>query len=190
MADEWTLDDFAREHRPAQATARVCFRQDLWNRHAALDAELSKAITTDSTENRDPESPALAAALQELEAEIEASEKAFVFESIGKRRWFALLAEHPPTPEQREEGNDHNPATFPQAAMAACAIDPTMTVETAEAMADRLNLSQWNRLWAAVLTANLAGGEAPKSALATVVAQQLGRFSTTAPPAESLEASS
>jgi hypothetical protein len=74
--------------------------------------------------------------------------------------------------------------------MAASAVEPTMTVETADGMNGRLNIAQWNRLWNAVLTANLGGGESPKSALATVVAQRLGRSSTTAPLEGSLAASS
>jgi hypothetical protein len=187
---EWTLEDFAKAHKPARATARVGFRQDLWDRHARLEAELAQAIREDSTQNRDPEAPAVADELKALEAQIEAGEQAFTFQSIGKAKWTALIAEHPPLPEHKDMGSDHNPDTFPPAAMAACAVEPTMTVETAQAMADALNVSQWNRLWSAVLTANLGGGEAPKSAMATVVQQRLAPSSTTAVPEESLAASS
>lgn len=187
---EWTLDDFAKAHKPARATARVCLRQDLWERHAALDAELAQAIRDDTSENRDPQAPAVAKAIEELEAEIAASEQSFTFASIGKQAWTKLLALHLPSDEQREQGLDHDPATFPAAAVAASAVEPTMSVETAQAMDKALNIAQWNRLWSAVLTANLGGGESPKSAMATVVRQRLVPSSTTAAPEESLAASS
>lgn len=187
---EWTLEDFAKAHKPARATARVGFRQDLWDRHAALEADLAAAIRDDTSENRDPEAPAVAEAIEALEAEIVAGEVPFVFQSIGRQAWTKLLAEHPPTDEHRDLGSDHNPETFPPAALAASSVEPKMSVETATGMFDELNLSQWNRLWSAVLTANLGGGESPKSVMATVVRQRLAPSSTTAAPEESLAASS
>lgn len=187
---EWTLDDFEKAHQPARATARVGFRQDLWDRHARLEAELVAAVRADTTENRDPQAPAVAEALAALEAEIDANEKLFTFASIGRQRWTKLLAEHPPSAEHRELGSDHDPETFPPAAVAASAVDPILSIETASVMFNELNISQWNRLWSACLAANLGGGESPKSAVATAVLKRREPSSTTAPPEESLAASS
>lgn len=187
---EWTLDDFAAAHKPARATARVGFRQDLWDRHARLEAELSDAIRGDSTENRDPLAPGVVDQIEALEAEIRAGEQEFTFESIGRQAWTKLLAEHPPSAEHRDLGSDHNPETFPPAAVAASSAEPKVSVETATEMFNRLNIAQWTRIWSAVLTANLGGGESPKSVMATVVRQRLEPSSTTAVPEGSLEASS
>lgn len=187
---EWTLDDFAKAHKPARATARVGFRQDLWDRHARLEAELVAAVRGDTSENRDPEAPAIAEAIETLEAEIAVNEKLFTFASIGRQAWTKLLAEHAPSAEHREMGSDHNPETFPPAAVAASAVEPLLSLKTATAMFDELNISQWNRLWSACLAANLGGGESPKSAVATAVLRRPEPSSTTAPPEGSLEASS
>lgn len=187
MASEWTLDDFAKAHKPARATARVGFRQDLWDDHARLEAEMVAALRDDSLESGEQD---LAEQVQALEAQMAESEQSFTFQSVGRQAWTKLLAEHPPSPEHREMGSDHNPETFPPAALALSAADPVITLETATAMFDTLNIAQWNRLWNAVLTANIGGGEAPKSAVATAVRRLLAPSSTTAAPEASLEASS
>lgn len=179
---EWTLDDFAKAHKPARATARVGFRQDLWDEHARLEAELVEALQDDSL---DSPAAVVAERVKALEAEIEEGEAAFTVQSIGRQAWTKLLGEHPPTDEHKALGSDHNPETFPPAALAASAVEPKLSVETAQAMFDELNIAQWNRLWNAVLTANIGGGDGPKSALATAVAQRSVPSSTTASLEES-----
>lgn len=187
---EWTLEDFRTAHKPTRAVARVCLRQDLFAEHARLDVELHRASAADATENRDPIAHELAAQVQALEEEIAASEVEFVFQSIGQQAWIDLLSEHPPSDEHKELGIDHDPGTFPIAAVAASSVDPVIPPEVAAAMYADLNLSQWNRLWAACLAANAGGGSAPKSALATVIRRRPEPSSTTAVPEGSLEASS
>jgi hypothetical protein len=113
------------------ATARVLIRQDLLARHEELDAELQAAIASDGMHNRTPRAPALAAELEALEAEVEAAKVEFRFRSIGKRAWADLLAAHPPTREQKKADPrvDHNPDTFPAAAIAASCVDPVLTLD-------------------------------------------------------------
>lgn len=187
---EWTLEDFRTAHKPTRSVARVCFRQDLFAEHAQLDVDLHRATAEDAKENRDPRAPAIAERIAELEELMAASETEFVFEAIGQQAWMALIAEHPPSLEDKDRGIDHNPATFPIAAISASAVDPKIPLEVAEAMFAELNLAQWQHLWSACLKANLGGGEAPKSGLATVIRRLPDPSSTTAVPEGSLEASS
>lgn len=181
---EFTLEDFGKAHEPARATARVGFRRDLFDRHAQLEAELVKACQDPTLESS---AEPISAQILALQDEMVAAEHEFTFKSIGRRAWVKLLAEHPPRPDDK---TDHNPETFPPAALAASAVEPTLSVETAAEMMGELNLGQWDRLWNACLTANIGGGDGPKSAVATAVARLYEQSLTTADLAASPSASS
>jgi len=151
------------------ATARVLLRQDLAARHEELDAELRAAIEVDHQEDSlEVTAPDVAEQVQELEAEIEAAKVSFRFRAIGKRAWSDLLKEHPPTKAQLQADPrlDHNPETFPAAAIAASCSDPEMTLDDARELEAALNQSQFAVLWAACIDANIGGVTDPKSRLA------------------------
>lgn len=177
--DAW-LDDY----QPLTTEARICIRFDLLTRHAALDSELA-AATTDNHRRT------LARDIVDLEAEIEASEKVFEFVDIGGR-WLDLIGKHPPTREQlaADESLDHNPETFPVAAVAAASSSPKLTLEQVQRMRSVLQFTQWQKLWVATLNANLGMAMAPKSLLAGVIHRMNGASETTPALEESLAASS
>jgi hypothetical protein len=52
-------------------------------------------------------------------------------QAIGAARYDELLAEHPPTKQQKTDGMTHNPDTFPPALIAECLVTPHMNVEEA-----------------------------------------------------------
>lgn len=188
------VDEFIADLEPRTAEARVLrVRVDLRERHAALEAELKAALETDARENREPLAPQLAEQLAELEAEIEQAETVvFRFRSIGTRKWLDLLAEHPPTKDQlrQKQGLDHNPLTFPVAAVAASSDEPKLTVAQARALESNLDLSEWEKIWQATLAANLGGDGSPKSVLAGTILRLRERSATTAASEESLDPSS
>lgn len=185
----FSIDEVFAEAESPRASTKVCFRRDLVERHEDLEADLQAAQTQDAMENRLPAAPAIAQAIVDLEAEMQAAQREFVFEAVGKRRWSDLLAEHPPRAEDR--GLDHNPVTFPSAALAASCVQPVMTVDEAGRLEDLLTIAQWLKLWNACLKANVGGGgDTPKSLLATAVLQASGASSTTAANGASLAASS
>ncbi len=205
-----SLDDIVTQaENPAYlrvATARVLLRQDLLTRKDELEAAISAAVFTDGRENRTPVAPRLAREMEDLEAEIEAAKVEFKFRSVGKRGWADLLAAHPPTPEQLKQirGLDHNPVTFPIAALALCYVDPDdpdwepdtkadtyrQRVEKFARLEQVMNNSQFDLLWAKCIDANIGGLETPKSVAASRILQVSGRSANIAAPAESLAASS
>lgn len=129
--------------------------------------------------------------VQELRDEIKAKTRRFVFESIGKRAWRDLLAEHPPTKEQRASlgmALDHNPDTFPPAAMAATCVEPGMTAEQAQWFYDEFPIGVVERVWNAVLLANVIGGDEKKVVSAPLQAGE--KRSKPQPSSESLAQSS
>ena len=69
-------------------------------------------------------------------------ETTMLFRSIGARDYDRLLAKHPPTTEQRAEGNSYNINTFGPALLAMVCIDPEMSAEQA---GEIWNSSDWGR---------------------------------------------
>lgn len=186
-----SLDDILAEaENPSYvrvATARILLRQDMLARHAELDAALNKAIEDDGRHNRTPESPRLRDEIEALEAEIEAAKVEFRFRSIGKRAWADLLAAHPPTKPQRtaDPRIDHNPQTFPVAAIAASCVDPVMTVDDVKRFDVALPPTLFDVLWARCIDANVGGTETPKSMAAGVIRRVSERSASTPAPAAS-----
>lgn len=170
-------------------------RQELLDEHARLEA-LLPSLTTDTIDSH-PDRLPTAQRLAAIEAEIEASTVEFRFAGIGHRAWADLLKAHPPTRDQKRDMPqlDHNPETFPHAALAASSVDPVMTVEQVHALESKpvMDVKAWTLLWTACLEANV-GSSAPKSLAAGLILRQSGasapRRTTTEPPAPSSSAGS
>lgn len=211
MADKGGLDQIlAAAENPAYvrvATARVLIRQDLIERHEQLNDDLTEAAQTDAMENRDPVAPVIAQQIADLEAEMEAFKVAFKFRSIGKRAWSDLLMKHPPTKDQSKADPrlDHNPITFPAAALAASWVDPDddgyhfgttadekypKRLDGIQRLERALNHSQFDLLWAKCIDANIGGTTNPKSQAAGLILRMSGASAITAATAESLGLSS
>jgi hypothetical protein len=173
------------------ATVRILLHQNLEARHRDLERRLAEEIELDNRLNREPVAPDIADEIRSLEAEIEAAKVPFTFAAIGKRAWSDLLAQHPPTAEQRQHGRaDFNADTFPAAAVAACALEPTISWTAAVRLEAALNSSQFDLLWGAVIDVNVGGVTSPKSFIAGRTRRPNGGSATTAAPEESLAASS
>ena len=72
----------------------------------------------------------------------ELREITMLFRAIGARDYDKLLTRHPPTTEQRAEGNSYNINTFGPALLSQVCIDPEMSAEQA---AEIWNSSDWGR---------------------------------------------
>lgn len=170
------------------ATAKVLLRQDLVARHHELDVELAVAIARDATTNERDQAPAISQQLVELQDEMEAAKVEFRFRAIGKRAWADLLAKHPPTKVQVQQAKDnktsawdHNPETFPIAAIAASCIAPEGVDEDAVRRLEAvLTDSQFTVLWRAAVDANLGGVEVPKSLAAGAILRVSERSASSA----------
>lgn len=177
-----TIDDLLAEVTAREKTVKVLLDQRLLADHERLEAELLEARLVDDQENRDPVAPGLAEALIEFEEQIRAKRRAFRFRSIGKKPWADLLSLHPPTKEQLNVNArlDHNPETFPVAAIAASCVEPLMTVEQVGQLELAMNLAGFDKLWSACLDVNVGGGgDAPKSLVAGLIVQVSAGYGTT-----------
>jgi hypothetical protein len=166
--DAW-LDDY----QPRTVEVRICTRYDLLEQHTRLEQQLAG-------EQSQSRRKTLARKLVKIETEIEAVEKVFTFQDIGGV-WLDLIGKHPPTEAQlkADKNLDHDPESFPVAAVAASAQIPELTLDQVVRLRSKLQFTQWQRLWGAVLEANLGLATAPKSLLAGVVLRQNGGSGTT-----------
>ena len=64
------------------------------------------------------------------------------YQAIGMRAYDALVGKHPPKPEQRAEGNSFNIDTFAPALIAACSVEPEISLEQAKEI---WNSEDWSR---------------------------------------------
>ena len=184
----WSVDDFLDDFQAPSIEARICPRADLLERHK--EAERRLVESGQSSGSLAGEAAELAQRVRDLEDEIDASTRTIKFRALSRRRWRTLLAEHHPLKVHKADGLDFNPETFPVAAIAACAVEPSLTQEQAERLADALPLGEFEKLWQSVLSVNLGVTDTPKSVLATAILRTNNGSSTTAAPGASPAASS
>lgn len=184
MADRTLEEILAEAENPAYVrvtSARILLRQDLLALHEELDAELNAAVKLDASMNREPLAPILAKRVEELEAEMEEARVTFKFRALGRRKWADLLRKHPPTKDQLRQNDqvDHNPETFPIAALAASSHGPVMDEDAVRRLEARITDSQFTLLWVKCVEANVGGMESPKSLAAGVILRVSGASATT-----------
>lgn len=62
--------------------------------------------------------------------------------ALGSQAYDDLLADNPPTAEQKKEGNTYNPDAFAPALIAACLVEPKLSAEEATAL---WSSPEWSR---------------------------------------------
>lgn len=177
----WTLAQALEKAQPRTATVRLSLRGDLAREHERLEQKLAEAQRYDEQHNEPDRAPEIAEQIVAVEAEMRDAEVEFVLTSIGKRAWSDLLAQFPPSDEERKQGLDHDPEKFPSAAIAASLTEPSdVTPEGVDQLADVLTVGQWMRLWTACLNANLGDRTPGESVAASAVLRRSRPSSPTA----------
>lgn len=191
MTDD--LDAWLEDYRPYVSSTKVCGRADLILAHAEADVALHAARHAGKDIlGTSPEVVEAKRRVDELQAEIEASEKEFTFQGLGQRGFFDLKRQHPPKEADVKQGLDVHMETFAPALIAACSLEPKVSAEQAQKMLDRFPLGEFQKLFDAAFASNGQVAGPPKSAAAALIelSRQNGGSSTTALPEESPEASS
>lgn len=170
------VDEFLDGYERPRRQVPICKRAGL----AAELAELDAKLLTERAKGNLAGAPAeMLDRLAQLEAEIEASVVVFTLEARTTSEWADLLAAHPPTKDQAKQGHVANPETFDVAAVAACAVDPVVTIEQAKRMRGTLPPSEWNALVRAVYDLNQERTFAPKSLMLSAARHMSGNSSAT-----------
>lgn len=140
-----------------------------------LDGELEDRLDeARETFDASPDDETLAAELVALEDEVEAASTEFVFQ-VGRGLWRKLIADHPPTDEQKAQGAEFDVEEFPFVAMAEFLVEPVMSVEQLKQLNDEaFDEVKFSRLWGACLKAAVGGSSRPSSEAARRLANGRG----------------
>jgi hypothetical protein len=197
VTDDDLIDRLIATAAARTEKVRVCARGDLVDRHRQLAEDYKAEVRVDGTLVDSSANAArpieLAEAIAEAETEMEACTVTITVATVSQRTWADLLLKHPPSPSQRREGLDHDPAGLQIAAVSACAIDPEITPLQAEQLYDTLPSGEWTRLWLAIFGLNATATPHPKLLAASELlraSEPLARPSDPAPLAGSSSAGS
>jgi hypothetical protein len=181
------LDELIATAAPRTKTVQVCGRGDLAAEHERLATRL-QGLMLDPNKGLagNPEVHEVAQQIADLEDAMAASTIDVTVKALSRNAWADLLAAHPPSREQSRAGEDVNPKTFPVAAVAACSHEPQISATQAEALAGKLPVGEWQKLWMAVASLNTVPTTVPKLRAATELLAASEPSSTTSVPVESL----
>lgn len=194
------LADVVGGHKPRRVSVRLCPDNELAVAYAEARHDLEQAVKQ-STSLDGTATGKAREAVAELQKAVEDASVEFTLQSIGRAAWTKLRDKHQPSKAQREQYRqvgqilDHNPDTFPQAAIAASLIEPVAesaaeTVALVNRIWDEWTWGECERLWNACLEANLGALTVPKQSTASVKTRTTGQNSESPETQGSPEASS
>ena len=140
-----SIDDIIKQATPRERTVQVCIRGDLAGEAERLAAEVAKVSEDWEPSDLAEEHPgrALAAQLKEVREQARAAEVPFTLRYIGDKAYSDLLAAHPSS-----DANElFDSVAFPKALIAACCVDPVMTVDQATELFEKLNQGEIKKLF-------------------------------------------
>lgn len=139
-------------------TVPILLDPDLRLRYDELSAELPKAQARDARVERglgeSDEATKIEAELDELEEQIRESTVEFVVQALPRAEWRELLEAAPPTPADIEEGLDHDAESLFAPLLAACAVEPELSLSDAEAIYEEWSETEVTRLYVGCIRVN------------------------------------
>jgi len=168
--------DWIDDIETPETSVTLCLKGKLVAEHERLSAQLA-GMTADPT-NLAGDSPGrdIADRLVQLREEMLAHERAFSFRAVTPRGvWRALRGKQPVRTEEADEDAyaDQFHAWLCDV-VAASSLDPAMTAEQVQRLADRLSNGQWTKLSNAAWNVNEDSQGIPFSAAASVLSRSSG----------------
>lgn len=177
------IDAFLDGYEAPVEEVPICGKPGLIAEHARIEAEIIGFRTEGSLAGPPRD---LVDRLEEIERQVEESVLVWRLRALPFGAWADLQLEHPPTDEQRRGGHAANPDSFEPAALAACAVEPTVTVAQADRMRATLAPTEWVALMGAVRRLHQERTAAPKSLLLSALRRRSDAYSATQPSEGSL----
>lgn len=113
---------------------------------------------------RDRLSSGVETELAALQSKIDEVTVKFTLQALDRRRWDALVREHPPRPDNKDDNAlGYNPESFYGALIRESIIAPDIDDDEWAQIDEVLTLAQWNRLAIAAQSLNLAESPIPLS---------------------------
>jgi len=160
MAD---IADILKRAKPPERFEDICLDGDLKAEHRQLEQELHEA-NRGPVEDRDARRRTLAEQIHELEGRMQAATVRFRLRGMSafqRDEWLDA------NPAREGKSEAWNPAGEP-ALVAACCVDPQMTVEDARELRASIG-GDWDRLTKAAWEASTEGSSVPFSFIASAI---------------------
>lgn len=162
-----TMDHLRSRKKPITATINICMDSALADKFSGVSLKVNileqDVRSSNASQEMRRELEDARAERDEMLPEVEEQTASFVFRSLGRRDFEALIDAHPVTKEQREKAkkNGEEPLqfdweTFPQALVQACCIDPVLTLDEVKELweSDVWNTAELTGLWEAAFAVN------------------------------------
>lgn len=164
MGQRKKFADVRKMARRTERTVEVCLDGSLSAEVEDLERQVARhrGWKPGSLSEADPRAE-LRERIEELREQQRESVYTFRFRSLSARAYSDLLAQHPPREQDRTERLRFNTETFPVALIAACCVDPEMTVEEAGDLLDEVSAGTRDALFAAAWAANEVAVSVPFS---------------------------
>ncbi|MCG6499465.1 hypothetical protein [Kitasatospora sp. A2-31] len=159
-----TAADILAKVKPRTATVTLYLDGEAAGRIAQLEAQFADLADwqPESLADSDPRR-AIAQEIAGLQDRIRDSAQDFVLRALPAKAWSDLLALHP----GRHAQELYNPTTLPAALVPACLVEPAMTPEEYEQLAEVLNQGQRDELELAAWQVNNEAVSVPFSLAAS-----------------------
>lgn len=166
-----SIADIIASAKPRESTVTLCLAGDLAGRIEELERQLGDLSDWQASSMSD-EDPRLAVAeeIAALQDQMKGAEEVFHFRALGAKAYSDLVAAHPP----KVAGHLFDGATFFPALIAACCVEPAMTVEDYEQLAEVLNEGQRSELETTAWQVNDQSTAVPFSVSASAIREALG----------------
>lgn len=182
------VNEFLGAYKAPRFPVSITLRADLQAELAQLNDELVSLPKSEAMNN--PRPVEIVEEMKRIVDELKASQRTFEFEAIGAYAYQKLQDAHPALPKAKAEGAIVHLETFYPAVVAACSVEPKLTVADAEKLRERLSDNQWTKLVSAAIGVNLGDDATPKFDPRSLLAVVQPRSSGTPTIEESLAASS
>lgn len=161
-----TIADMIAAARPRTLSVTLYLAGDVASRIEALEGQLSDhgAWVANSMASVDPRR-AIVDEIRALQDEIRDSAAEFILQALTDAEWSALLLKHP----GRHAEEAFNPDTLFPALIAACCIEPVMSVDDYDALSRVINKGQREQLEATAWRVNNEATSVPFSLAASAI---------------------
>lgn len=180
-SDKPSIDEIMALRKPRTEEFWLPLDNDVLAEISEVEQLLAKARRDDERLNRIPEAPALQERLDGLhEAASEAAAR-FVCRELPRKQYRDLIRRHPPV----EDGRRWNDETFAPELIAACYVDPAISLDQAQAIWETWSDYATSALFGAAIIANEGPSKIPFGVRNSAETPDSGPSSTTAPLEES-----
>lgn len=164
--------------RLPERTVSLCLRGDLVAELERLDRELAELdrpgrVVTDSLAGDGRRG--LAERIEALREEMRASTVSFVLRALPRRRWSALLAEHPPRDgDEGDKAMGINSESLFAALIGESIVSPTLSADELDTLLDAISSAQYDELANAAWSLNRRSVDIPFSPTASRILRSSG----------------